>query len=47
MRQYMSLKYVIQNIFGLLLRELLDVSLYSKITSHVRPLFFSRRGGLR
>ena len=26
-----------QNIFGLLLRELLDVSLYSETTCHVRP----------
>ena len=31
-RQYMSLKDVIQNNFGLVLRELLDVSLYSETT---------------
>ena len=46
MRQYISLKDVILNIFGLVLRGLVDVSLCSETTCHVRPLFYGRRGGL-
>ena len=46
-RQYMLLKHVIQNTFGLVLRELMEVSLYSETTCHVRPLFCGRKDGLR
>ena len=46
-KKYMLLKHVIQNNFGLVLRELMEVSLYSETTCHVRPLFCGRMGGLR
>ena len=39
MRQYVSLKDVIQNSFGLACRELWDVSLYSDTTCRVRLLW--------
>ena len=47
MREYKSLKDVLQNSFGLVLRELLDVSLYLETTHNVRPLFCGRISGLR
>ena len=47
MGQYMSSKDVIQNSFGLVLREHLDVSLCSENTCYVRPLFCGRRDGPR
>ena len=46
-KQYTPLKDIVTNSFGLLLRELLDVTLCSETTCHVRPLFCGRRGGLR
>ena len=47
MRPYFTLKDIILNSFSFILKGLLDVSLCSETTCHVRLFFCGRRGGIR
>ena len=47
MGQYMPLKDIILNTLGSVLSELLDGSICSEETCHVRPLFCGKRVSLR